>query len=222
MTLEMSIGMPKPIILNLNKETSFGISLRLEKLSGKVILEKEQDMVLQNMVRFLYHLFANYETDSLPSVTLVDIGSNSRTGAMGWASASAIKTRLSLGYGGAKNWFTAGGSGDVTSGIVVGLGTTAPARTDNVMESLIPEGAGVGQIHYNQQYYSNPDNTKFILTREFTNAGSILAVAECGLYCWVTIPPGGTSYQFLFLRDVFVPYSVTVGNGIRCVYTWQF
>jgi len=208
---------------NINSEIHGLVSLRIEKLSGKVLLEKDNDLVLQNLVRFMYHLFANYESDLAPSITLLDQGGNSRTGFIGNSTSGVQYLRHIIGaYTAGNNWFNAGDTGQADRGIVIGIGTTAAARTDYTIQSLVGEGAGAGQIHYNKQTHDNPDNTKFTLTREFTNAGSLIAVTEAGLYGYICIPSGATAYQFLLLHDVFAAVNVSAGNGIRIIYTWSF
>jgi hypothetical protein len=198
---------PKP-------KSLINITLRIEKLSGKCILEKENDLVLRNLVRILYHLFANYETYSAPSITVTDVTGASYSGYIGTSGQIS-------GYGKAAfSWYNLGAVANDVAGIVIGTGTTPPSRTDYALVSKIPHGTGSGQIYYNQQTYELLSDYSFRLTREFTNAGSDLSVAEAGLIYNTYI--NSTARYLLLLRDTFTPISVTAGNGIRVRYTFGF
>jgi hypothetical protein len=200
-------------LLKHKPKSPIDITLRIEKLSGKCILEKENDLVLRNLVRVLYALFANYEDYTLPSITVTDVGGNARTGNLR-SGYSDTPVRHTLG------WFTQGDLAVDTCGIVIGSGTTAPSRTDYALVNKIPHGTGTGQIYYNRQTYELLTDYSFRLNREFTNAGSDLSVAEAGLIYNTGI--GGYLYYVLLIRDTFTPVSVTAGNGIRVRYTFSF
>jgi len=207
--------MPKPVLRDIDREVCRGlVSLRIEKLSGKVILEKDADMVMRNFVRIMYFLFANYESASAPSITITDTGGNARTG---YIQASAVPV---LSPREAGKWYNQGALAGDTKGILIGIGTISPTRTDYNLVSKIAHGTGAGQIYHNQQTYELLSDYQFRLNREFTNAGSNLAVTESGLIYDVTI--ASTIYQFLLLRDAFSAVNVTTGNGIRVRYTWSF
>jgi hypothetical protein len=189
------------------------ITLRIEKLSGKCILEKENDLILRNLVRVFYHLFANYESQSAPSITITDTAGASYSG--------AVQSGTNITY--AKNatgWVNSGDLGQDTLGIVIGTGTNPPSRTDYALQAKIPHGTGVGQITYQRQTYELLSDYSFRLNREFTNAGSDLSVAEAGLIYVTNI--AGTGRNVLLLRDTFTPVTVTAGNGIRVRYTFSF
>jgi hypothetical protein len=189
------------------------IVLRIEKLSGKCILEKDNDLVTRNLVRVLYHLIANYEAATAPSITVTDVTGASYSGSVSGAS-SAYQSKNVVG------WVNQGDLADVNSGIVIGTGTNPPSRTDYALQAKIPHGTGVGQIYYNRQTYELLTDYSFRLTREFTNAGSDLSVAEAGLIYNTYI--SNTGRYLLLLRDTFTPVSVTAGNGIRVRYTFSF
>jgi hypothetical protein len=194
------------------------ITLRIEKLSGKCILEKENDLVLRNFVNFLYHMLANFESYNLPNVTFIDVNGNSYTNYLGTSATNAGYPKLALGM------YNEGSVGDANTGIVIGTGTTPPTRTNYALQNKIPHGTGTGQIYYNQQSYELLNEYSFRLNREFTNAGSDLSVAEAGLIYAFRV--GATTvdgkYNILLLRDTFTPISVTAGNGIRVRYTFSF
>lgn len=196
------------------------VALRVESLSGKVLLEKDNDMVMRNFVRIMYHLMANYEANNLPSITLTDTGGNARTGPVGPPVAQSY-IRAEMSGTTAPTWYSNGAAADATLGILIGTGGTPPARTDYVMQALIPHGGGAGAITYNQQLYASLNDYQFTLTREFTNAGSILSVTEAGMQYGVCIN-NATAYRFLLLHDVFTAIPVAVGNGVRIIYTWSF
>jgi hypothetical protein len=197
------------------KPKHMDITLRIEKLSGKCILEKENDLVLRNLVRVLYHIFANYADTVTPSITVTDVTGTSYTGYPYISgNVSSPNVRYILGWG------NSGGVGVDTSGIVIGTGTTPPSRTDYTLQAKIPHGTGTGQIYYNQQTYELLSDYSFRLNREFTNAGSDLSVAEAGLMYGTYI---STTVRYtLLLRDTFTPVTVTAGNGIRVRYTFSF
>jgi hypothetical protein len=197
---------PKP-------KSPIDITLRVEKLSGKCLIEKENDLVLRNLVRVLYALFANYELVNAPTITVTDVTGASYSGILQGAS-SGYYARYAIG------WYNIGDLGDAATGIVIGSGTTPPSRTDYTLVNKIPHGTGIGQIYYNRQTYELLTDYSFRLTREFTNAGSDLSVAEAGLIYNTCI--AGTARTLLLLRDTFTPVSVTTGNGIRVRYTFSF
>jgi hypothetical protein len=197
---------PKP-------KSLINIMLRVEKLSGKCLIEKDNDLVLRNLVRVLYHIFANYELDAYPSITVTDVNGASYTGGLARDTAySHVKYQL--------GWLNAGDLGDANTGIVIGQGTTSPTRTDYALQAKIPHGTGVGQITYQRMTDELLSDYQFRLTREFTNAGSDLSVAEAGLQ--YNIYMGTTPRTLLLLRDTFTPVTVTAGNGIRVRYTFSF
>jgi hypothetical protein len=197
---------PKP-------KSPINITLRVEKLSGKCLIEKDNDLVLRNLVRVLYGLFANYEVYSAPSITVVDTSGTARTGDVK-GSSSGTDARVPLG------WYNQGDLAYDLNGIVIGTGTTPPSRTDYALQAKIPHGTGSGQIYYNRQTYELLTDYSFRLNREFTNAGSDLSVAEAGLIYATGI--GGALYNTLLIRDTFTPVPVTAGNGIRVRYTFSF
>jgi hypothetical protein len=118
-------------------------------------------------------------------------------------------------------WGKGGNVNDDLTGILIGIGTTAPTRTDYAMESKIAHGTGVGQMTHNLQTYTLIGDTSFKLTREFTNAGSIINVAEAGMYYKVS-QNKGAPYTYLLARDTFAPIAVAAGNGVRAIYTFSF
>jgi hypothetical protein len=202
--LELLKPKPKPI----------DITLRIEKLSGKCILEKENDLVLRNLVRVFYGMFANYEGEYYPSISVQDVGGAVYSNYLGNSGSQTGTVKRAIG------WMLNGGLGVDASGIVIGTGTTPPSRTDYALVSKVSHGTGTGQITYQQQTYELLSDYSFRLNREFTNAGSDLSVAEAGLIYTTVI--GNYSRNLLLLRDTFTPISVTAGNGIRVRYTFSF
>jgi hypothetical protein len=199
--------------LKLKPKSLVGVTLRVEKLSGKCLIEKENDLVLRNLVRILYHHFANYEGYGAPSITVTDTTGASYSGILSWATQGNQARWCTY-------WYNQGGLGDSNTGILIGTGTTSPTRTDYTLQAKIPHGTGAGQIYHNQQTYELLDDTSFRLNREFTNAGSNLSVSEAGLIYNTAI--SGNWRGLLLLRDVFTPVNVTAGNGIRVRYTFSF
>jgi hypothetical protein len=196
---------PKP-------KSLINITLRVEKLSGKCLIEKENDLVLRNLVRCLYHIFANYANHNEPSITVTDITGTSYSGYLNYGTTQDVKAQL--------GWCNQGEAGVDSSGIVIGSGTTPPTRTDYTLVSKIPHGTGTGQIYYQRQSHELLTDYSFRLTREFTNAGSDLSVSEAGLIYATGV--GNMLRSLLLFRDTFTTISVTTGNGIRVRYTFSF
>jgi hypothetical protein len=197
---------PKP-------KSPINITLRVEKLSGKCILEKENDLVVRNFVRILYQLIANYESINILNITVTDVTGTSYTGLI-YASTTYAYAKYEMG------WYNQGDIGVDANGIVIGTGTTPPSRTDYALQNKIPHGTGTGQITHQRQTYELLTDYSFRLNREFTNAGSDLSVAEAGLQYVTNMNANGRT--LLLLRDTFTPISVTTGNGIRVRYTFSF
>jgi hypothetical protein len=198
---------PKP-------KSLINITLRVEKLSGKCLVEKDSDLVLRNLVRILYHLFANYESStSAPSITVKDVTGTDRTGYVGGNPGYYLRSQ--------SGWYGQGDLGVDTTGIVIGTGATPPSRTDYTLYAKISHGTGVGQITYQRMTYELLSDYQFRLNREFTNAGGDLSVAEAGLI-YGTYISGTVAYSLLLLRDTFTAVTVTAGNGIRVRYTFNF
>jgi len=209
-----SISINKRLELpKLKPKSLVGVTLRVEKLSGKCLVEKENDLVLRNLVRFFYALFANYAGTDGPSITVTDVTGASYTGNLSSTLGSTAVRYVTY-------WYNMGGLGDANTGIVIGTGTLSPTRTDYNLQAKISHGTGAGQIYYNQQTYESLDDTSFRLNREFTNAGSNLSVSEAGLIHTTGI--SGGMRTLLLLRDTFTPINVTAGNGIRVRYTFSF
>ncbi|MDY6862919.1 MAG: hypothetical protein SV062_08020 [Thermodesulfobacteriota bacterium] len=117
-------------------------------------------------------------------------------------------------------------------GVLAGTGTTASTISDYVMETLIAEGAGAGQLNYGATTVGavNSDATSawFTVSRELTNnSGGDITVTEIGMVARAM----GTPYYILIARDK-LDSSETITNGtsktitytIKCVasFTKQF
>jgi len=77
-------------------------------------------------------------------------------------------------------------AGDTGYGILLGTGTTSPTVSDYVMETLIDQGAGAGELNYGSTVVEIPsvDGTDFVLPvwRSFSNtSGGNITVQEIGL-----------------------------------------
>ena len=206
--------LPKPMIRDVAKEYKplhswIGVSLRVEKLNGKCLVEKDADLINRNLMRILYVLLANYADSSGPEITLIDTSNTSRTGYL-YGSSSSTYPKYTLGT------YEQGGLNDDATGILIGSGTTSPTRTDYNLESQITNS----QITHQQQTYEELNDYEFRLNREFTDAQADLSVTEAGIIYEVYI--SGDRYSFLLVRDTFSAISVTTGNGIRVRYTFSF
>ena len=110
-------------------------------------------------------------------------------------------------------------AGTVTTGIVVGTGTTPHATDDYVMETLIAHGSGATQLNYGSQSFINAvevgANVDFQLVRSFTNAsGSTINVTEIGLYNQLA----STKFA-LTIHDVITAVPVLNAETITVTYT---
>lgn len=100
----------------------------------------------------------------------------------------------------------------VTSGIILGSGSTPPTPADFILEVPIASGNAAGQLNYQQQTGVQGveiagANTSFIFQRLFTNnSGGNVNVRELAIYTLT----GGSS--FLIYRDV-LPATDTIPNG---------
>lgn len=124
----------------------------------------------------------------------------------------------------AENMDLEGGAGDTTKGILVGTGTTTPTNIDFVMETLIANGAGAGQLNYAGMTQVATAvvgaNVDFTLIRTMTNAsGGTINVTEIGIYMEGYVSGVGTDDN-LILHEVIS--SVAVANGQTITVTILF
>jgi len=104
---------------------------------------------------------------------------------------------------------------DITHGIIVGTGTTAPTIDDYAIETLIDHGTDPGELQYGAVAFGAPASdattSQFTITRDFANAsGGAITVNEIALYA-----KGykyGTSYYFMVIRDV-IAGGIAVPDG---------
>jgi len=109
-------------------------------------------------------------------------------------------------------------SGDVTHGIIVGEGTTAPTIDDYKIETIIDHDASpptVGDLQYGAVAFGAPASdattSQFTITRDFANAsGGAITVNEIALY--VKGYKYMTTYYFMAIRDV-IAGGIAVPNG---------
>lgn len=112
--------------------------------------------------------------------------------------------------------------GVLSSGIILGSGLTAPTPSDFVIQTLIANGVGAGQLSYQQQTGSQGvqiagANTSFIMQRLFANlSGGVVNVNELAIYTLT----GGNS--FLIYRDVLPSTDIIpIGGTYRVSITFQ-
>ena len=101
-------------------------------------------------------------------------------------------------------------SGNVTHGIIVGTGTTAPTIDDYAVETLIDHGTDPGELQYSAVTFGAPASdattSQFTITRDFANgSGGAITVNEIALY--VKAFKYNNTYYFMTIRDV-------IGGGI--------
>ena len=122
------------------------------------------------------------------------------------------------------NFSTNAPTSNVSYGIIVGTGNTAPTITDYVIQTIIAHGSGAGQMQYGGVTYGLPasDSTtsQFTITRNFANAsvGSI-TVNEIALYVRalsaslaLNLLSTPTTHYFMTIRDV-IGVGINVTNG---------
>jgi hypothetical protein len=78
-------------------------------------------------------------------------------------------------------------AGDVSQGIVAGIGTNAVTLDDYALQTIIGHGAGAGQLQYSDCSVGAPGYTASTITetitRVFTNAsGGTITIKEIGIY----------------------------------------
>lgn len=108
--------------------------------------------------------------------------------------------------------------GDVTHGIIVGTGTTAPTINNHVIETLIDHDAAPptgGRLQYGAVAFGAPASdattSQFTITRDFANAsGGAITVNEIALY--VRAFDGAAAYYFMIIRDV-IAGGIAVPDG---------
>lgn len=107
-------------------------------------------------------------------------------------------------------------AGNLTYGIVVGSGNTAPTNTDITMDTVITEGAGAGQLNYQATAFVIAQvvgaNVDFILQRAaINNSGGDVTVRESGIRVFsLDSEAGPNTHSLQIIRDVFG--DVVVGN----------
>lgn len=108
--------------------------------------------------------------------------------------------------------------GSVTTGILVGTGTTTPTNLDTAMETLIAHGVGAGQLSYGALSITTTAevgaNVDYIATRTFNNgSGNAINVTEAGI-----VMDGGT-WHFFCVHDVFSTVVVLNSQTLTVNYT---
>ena len=127
-------------------------------------------------------------------------------GTLHYAGANRWRTpNLSVGYG-----FRAG-IGVTNHGIIIGSSSTAWSFEQYSMQSLIPDGSGSGQIHYNQMAapsvsYAGTTQTVTVQRYFNNNSGGNITLGEVGLVGAIEAAIGTTSVGYcLFSREVVSP-----------------
>ena len=111
---------------------------------------------------------------------------------------------------------------EVTKGVVVGTGNTAPTIDNYVMETLIAHGVAGGQLQYGAVTFGAPASdattSRFTITRDFSNgSGGAITVFEIGLY----VDGYDTATRnFLAIRDV-VGGGLPIPNGQTLTVNYQ-
>jgi len=124
---------------------------------------------------------------------------------------NVVRTICASGF----NFDSDAGAGVLTHGIIVGTGNTAATIDDFVIETLINEGVGGGQLQYSAVTFGAPAAdaavSQFTITRDFANgSGGPITVNECGLYVQGYVY--NTPYFFMTIRDV-IGGGIAIPNG---------
>ncbi|MBA7700468.1 hypothetical protein ES703_109182 [subsurface metagenome] len=120
-------------------------------------------------------------------------------------------------WGSSRTFGSTAASGDVTHGIIVGTGSTAPTIDDYAIETLIDHDASpptAGRLQYGAVAFGAPASdattSQFTITRDFANAsGGAITVNEIALY---VKGYGATTYYFMAIRDV-IAGGISVPDG---------
>lgn len=108
-----------------------------------------------------------------------------------------------------------GPAGDVTYGIIVGTGTTAPTINDYKIETIVPHGGVANQLNYALTAIaaaaSDATTSQVTISRNFANAsGGDITVNEIALYNKISIP--FDDWRGMTIRDV-ISGGIVVANG---------
>ncbi len=104
------------------------------------------------------------------------------------------------------NFDASAAAGDVTHGIIVGTGDTAPTINDYALQTPIAHGSGAAELEYSAVTIAAPASgtnvSQFTITRDFSNAaaGGAITVNEIGLYVKGYDIEDNT-YYFMIIRD---------------------
>lgn len=109
------------------------------------------------------------------------------------------------------------GAGVTDFGILAGTGNTAPTINDYVMETLIAEGVGGGQLQYGAITFGAPASdattSQLTITRNLANgSGGAITVNEIGMACRANYGTSTATQYFLIVRDV-IGGGIAVPNG---------
>lgn len=113
--------------------------------------------------------------------------------------------------------------GAATHGLVCGSSSTAPAKTNYILGTLIAHGTGSGQLQYQASNVSAQEasDTDIIqISRVFINgSGATVTVREAGIYAYSYSQVPSLAYiNFLILHDVFTAISVAHGESLTLTY----
>ena len=122
--------------------------------------------------------------------------------------------------GGGYGWYAPAAS--VAKGIVLGTGTNAESFEDYVIQTLIPEGAGAGQMNYAAQEAPSVSYASLVFTNEVVryinnNSGGAIGVNEVALYVSGFVDGGGD--EWCQVRDK-LGATVTVPDTGQCKVTY--
>jgi len=116
-----------------------------------------------------------------------------------------------------------GGAGSTTDGIVLGSNNTAPTTSDFVINTLIAQGVGAGQLQYAAGSTGFAAivgaNVDYDMIRSMTNgSGGDVIVREIAIY-GLFVYAGPVNGRFCLVRDVVA--DITVANGQTITITYK-
>lgn len=111
--------------------------------------------------------------------------------------------------------------------IIPGTGTAAVTPTDFVINTLIANGAGAGQLVYGAMAFSQPSSnstrSSFTMSRTFTNSsGSPITIRELALYCKafsVFVNAVGYTEFDCMIERTLVNFTIPNGESRTVTYT---
>jgi hypothetical protein len=171
------------------------------KITNRIGPQRSESFTKQ-FLQMLFVCFA-YCPQAWPLASVKDTSNTDR---------SIYLLRTALATSGCEHFNVTAIAADVTIGIIIGTGNTAPTITDYKIETIIPHAT----MNYGALTFGAPaadaTTSQLTITRNFANvSGGAVVVNEIALYAKSEFG-GGTAAYFCIIRDV-IGGGVSVPNG---------